>query len=167
MIAVAASGFGMHLVGVSKNISKCPPNLSELKAFTAPNIHEALALADFSILVLPLNDETENIIDKDAFAVMKRGAFLINISRGGHVDRSACEAALDSGQLAGYAADAMWEEPVDPNDPMLTDERVVLTPHIGGKSAEAIERITNAIRSNILRFELGKPLLNVVNMDAP
>lgn len=167
MIAVAASGFGMHLVGVSKNISKCPPNLSELKAFTAPDLHEALALADFSILVLPLNDETENIIDQDAFSAMKRGAFLINVSRGGHVDRSACEAALDSGQLAGYAADAMWEEPVDPNDPMLNDERVVLTPHIGGKSAEAIERITNAIRSNILRFELGKPLLNVVNMDAP
>ena len=166
MIAEAAKGFGMHLIGVRKKMAKLPYNLSELKAFSALDLHDALALADFSILVLPLNDETENIIDRDAFAAMKRGAFLINISRGAHVDRSACESALDSGQLAGYAADAMWEEPIDPNDPILTDERVFLTPHIGGKSAEAIERITDAIRTNIRRFELGEPLLNVVNSDA-
>jgi len=165
MIAVAANGFGMNVVGVSKNIAKGPPILGVVQAFAAVDLHVALALADFSILVLPLNDETENIIDAEAFAAMKQGAFLINMSRGGHVDRTACEAALDSGQLAGYAADAMWQEPVDPNDPMLTDERVVLTPHIGGKSAEAIKRITTTVRANILRFELGEPLENVVNMD--
>ena len=57
---------------------------------------------------------------------------LVNISRGAHVNKEALTRALDDGQLSGYAADALWEEPMDPEDPLLRCNRVIVTPHVGG-----------------------------------
>ena len=84
--------------------------------------------------------------------------------RGGHVDRASLEEALKKEAIGGYAADTFWSEPADPNDPLLEDERILVTPHMGGKSAESIYRCANAVYENVSRFERGEALQNVVNL---
>jgi phosphoglycerate dehydrogenase-like enzyme len=164
MVAKMCSGFGMTVIGVRRDPAKDGGTVEGVSdIIAAAKLHDALKKSDFTILVLPLDDGTANIIDATAFDAMKDGAGLINVSRGGHVDRPALEAALESGRLSAYAADAYWSEPIDPNDPLLKDERVVVTPHTGGKSTESIARTAKAVYDNVMRVETGEPLRNVAN----
>jgi D-3-phosphoglycerate dehydrogenase len=167
MLAGMATGFGMDVVAVRRN----PVGGEALPAGVAAilptaELDRALDGADFTILALPLNDETFHLIDARRFGVMKRGSLLINVSRGDHVDRAALETALGEERIAGFATDAFWTEPADPNDPLLADERVLLTPHTGGKSVEAIDRSARAVLANIERFERGEPLQGLVGPGA-
>lgn len=165
-LAKMANGFGMEVIGVRRSQPKdepLPPGVA--RVLPATQLNDALAQADFTILALPLNDQTLGLMNEVRFAVMKPGSFLVNVSRGGHVERPALEAALNEGKIAGYAADVFWSEPADPADPLLADERVIITPHMGGKSVEAMRRSARAVYDNILRLERGEPLFGVV--DAP
>jgi phosphoglycerate dehydrogenase-like enzyme len=164
MLAAMARGFSMRVIGVRRN-----PGAEDARAAGVDEVHgtgrlrEVLAQADFTVLVLPLNRETAGIIGAAEFAAMKRGAMLVNLSRGAHVDRGALEAALARDGIAGYATDAYWTEPADPADPLLGDERVIATPHMGGKSIESILRCVGAVRENVERVARGETPVNVVN----
>ena len=163
IIARISSGFSMRVIAVKR--TRATPEAGESGAdayYTIAELHSALALADYVVLAVPLTGETLDLMDERAFAVMKAGAGLINISRGPNVRRAALEQALAEGRLSGYAADVYWTEPVDPGDPLLRNERVVITPHIGAESAEAIERIGIAVRQNIDCLIGGQPLTNEV-----
>lgn len=163
MLAKMAKGFGMTVVGVRKSAATRDAREAGFDAIhVVSDLHRALAGADFVVLALPLNKETLNLIDAGEFSVMKHGAMLINVSRGPHVNRDALERALAQNAIGGFATDAYWEEPVDIRDPLLQDERVLITPHMGGKSVEAIGRSVAAIRRNIERLAAGEELLNVV-----
>lgn len=164
MVAKMARGFSMSVIGVRKNPGA--ENLEDAGVdwiFGADRLREALVLSDFIVLALPLTAETRGLIGHAEMRVVKKGSMLINVSRGPHVVREALEGALDCGRLAGFAADAYWTEPADPGDPLLRDERVIITPHMGGKSIESIHRSVSAVRANIERLAGGLPLLNVVN----
>lgn len=164
MLVPMARGFGMDVIGVRKDLSKDEGGIDGVeRVFAVDALHTALAMADYTMLVLPLNRETINIIDGRAFAAMKDGAALVNLSRGGNVDRTALEAALEGGRLAGYATDVLWQEPHDPNDPLLKDERVFVTPHTGGKSIEAIQDTARAVYDNVMRLARGEKLQGVLN----
>ena len=164
MLAKMAKGFGMRVVGVRKTDAVQDALEAGFDAVHAiRELHRALAGADFVVLALPLNEETLNLMDADEFGAMKRGAMLVNVSRGPHVNRDALRQALTGNGIGGYATDAFWEEPADAQDPLLQDERVLVTPHMGGKSIEAIQRSVAAIRQNIERLAAGEPLLNVVS----
>lgn len=126
-------------------------------------IDAALAISDFIILAIPLNDETFNLINEAQFRAMKRTAVLVNVSRGHNVNREALDRALAENRIEGFGADVYWTEPADPDDPLLRDPRVFITPHIGAESAEAIDRMSLAVRENIDRYVKGGPLQNVVN----
>jgi len=106
-------------------------------------------------LCLPLTLDTRNLIDHNAFSLMKEGAFLINLSRGGIVDRDALEDALASGKIAGAGLDVFWEEPPDPNDPIF-NYNVMATPHIAGSTDVSMRGIVKVVAENIRR--LGKNL---------
>jgi len=165
MLVPIARGFGMRVIGVRKDISKDAGAIEGVdKVFAPLDLHQALALADFTILVLPLNGETTDLIDAPALAAMKDGAALVNLSRSGNVARGALEDTLAQGRLSGYATDVFWGEPTDPNDPLLKDERVFVTPHTGGKSVEAIENTARAVHANVMRLIRAEPLDSVVNM---
>jgi len=131
-------------------------------SYRIEDLHTALAAADFVLLAVPLNKSTFDLMDRKAFAAMKVGAGLINISRGPNVNREALEQSLADGRLSGYAADVYWTEPVDPGDALLKDDRVLITPHIGAESSDALDRIGRSIRENIERFVGGRPLDNEV-----
>jgi len=102
-------------------------------------LDQLLAQSDFVVPLAVATAETENLIDKNAFAKMKRGAYFINVSRGNLVDEAALEAALDSGRLAGCAIDVGRAPDQMPTPRLAARADVVATPHIGGLTLPAIE----------------------------
>jgi phosphoglycerate dehydrogenase-like enzyme len=164
MLAAMARGFSMNVVAVRKNPAAESATEAGVDAvYGTPQLRHALAAADFVVLALPLDRDTRGLIGCAELAAMKVGAMLVNVSRGPHVEREALERALAKNHLGGFATDAYWTEPADPRDPLLLDERVMVTPHMGGKSLESIQRTVAAVRANIDRLVRGEPLLYVVN----
>ena len=102
-------------------------------------LDQLLAQSDFVVPLAVATAETENLIDKNAFAKMKRGAYFINVSRGNLVDEAALEAALDSGRLAGCAIDVGRAPDQMPTPRLAARADVVATPHVGGLTPPAIE----------------------------
>jgi len=122
----------------------------------AGSLDELLQHADVVTLHVPGGKSTQNIIDADALARMKRGAILINASRGTVVDIAALHAALTSGHLAGAALDVFPVEPKgvdEPLDsPLIGLPNVLLTPHIGGSTQESQENIGREVAEKLVRF---------------
>ncbi|MBI4504768.1 MAG: hypothetical protein HY691_04475, partial [Chloroflexi bacterium] len=111
----------------------------------------------------PLSDATVGIVGARELATLKPGARLINTSRGPLVDEAALRAAIREGRLSGYATDVWWHEPVDPDDELLRNPTVIVTPHIGGTPAETVVRAAQYARANVERVARGEPPLRVVN----
>jgi D-3-phosphoglycerate dehydrogenase len=126
-----------------------------------------LAEADVVTLHVPGGRTTENIIDAQALAQMKRGAILINASRGSVVDIDALRAALDSGHIRGAALDVFPVEPKSVDEPLASPliglTNVILTPHIGGSTVESQENIGREVAEKLVRFMLSGTTKGAVN----
>jgi phosphoglycerate dehydrogenase-like enzyme len=154
---------GMRTVAVSRRGPRGDDDGVDLHVPTS-DLRGALSQADFVIVATPLTEETTGLIGKDAFANMKRGAFLINVARGPVVDRAAFLDALQSGKLAGAGLDVFWEEPPDPADPLFSFE-VVATPHIGGATDVSLQGIAREVAANVNRLRRGEALRNCANVE--
>ena len=124
-------------------------------------LHGAISRADFSVLLLPLTSETENIFDEDCFSSMKDGAVLLNVGRGGLVDDQALLRALDSGKLRNATLDVFRQEPLPPRHPFHLHPGVTVSPHIASETRP--ETASRVIAKNIARDIQGLPLMNLVN----
>jgi D-3-phosphoglycerate dehydrogenase len=93
--------------------------------------------ADVITLHVPLNAETRGLIGEETLARMKKGAFVLNVSRGGVVDETALAKALRNGRIAGAGLDVYEHEPLSPDSPLLDAPNLVLTPHLGASTKEA------------------------------
>ena len=100
-------------------------------------IDELIKKSDVITLHLPLDDSTNNIINKDRIQMMKKDAILINLARGGLIDEDALKIAIVENKIAGAALDVFAVEPPIDNEFALMNN-VLVTPHIGGSSEEAI-----------------------------
>ena len=120
-------------------------------------LDDLLRRVDHLVLVLPHTPQTEGMIGAREFALMKPGATLINVARGGVVDEAALVAALQSGSLAMAGLDVFRHEPLPFDSPLAQMANVVLTPHIGGGSYRSHEIDHRAGIANILRFFRGEP----------
>ncbi|MEX2140558.1 MAG: C-terminal binding protein [Pirellulales bacterium] len=138
----------------------------------AETLDDLLRQSQAVSLHCPLTDETRHIIDERAIAVLPRGAYLINTSRGAVVDTSAIPAALNSGQLAGAAIDVLEREPPDDEHPLLTawrdpshpaHDRLIVNPHAAFYSEEGVLDMRTKGAETCRRALLGLPLRNVVN----
>ena len=96
---------------------------------------------DYVSLHCPNTPVTKNMVNKERLAMMKPTAFLINTARGGCVDEDALYEACKNGVIAGAGLDAIKKEPVDPANPLLTLDNVIIYPHIGGNTSEAAHRV--------------------------
>ena len=121
-----------------------------------------LGEADIVSLHLPLNRDSERLINAPRLAQMKRGAFLINASRGRVVDESALVAALPSGHLAGAALDVFENEP-QVHPALIAMRNVVLTPHIGGGTRESRHRARLHCVNDVARVLTGQLPLSPLN----
>ena len=120
---------------------------------------DLLARSDYVILTLPDNAETHHLMNNERFALMKAGAKLVNLGRGGLVDPDALLAALHSGHLSGAGLDVFWEEP-PPVDHPLFRENLLATPHIGGMTSLSLEGIFEQVCANLERLYRGETILH-------
>jgi phosphoglycerate dehydrogenase-like enzyme len=126
-------------------------------------LSDLLAASDIVSLHLPLTEDTDGLLDRAALARMKPGAVLINTSRGPIVDEGALIDALRGDQLAAAGLDVFDVEPVPPDNPLLSLENVVLTPHVTWSTVDTMRRYLVEAVANCRRLRDGKPLANVVN----
>ena len=117
---------------------------------------------DIAVCLLPLTRETEGIFCTRTFAMMPRGAMLVNVGRGKHVVDEDLINALDSGQLSYAALDALWPEPLPPTSPLWLHPKVTVMPHVARRPTVA--QLVNEIAANIRSVEAGGPLLQEVDI---
>jgi phosphoglycerate dehydrogenase-like enzyme len=132
---IATRGFGMDVVAYDPYAD---PAALGLDVQMLANRDEVFEVADIVSVHLPLTAETKHAVGAVQLAKMKPGAFLINTSRGPTVDTDALVAALEAGTIAGAGLDVTDPEPLPLDHPLLLRNDVVVTPHAGGGSAEAI-----------------------------
>ena len=145
-VATRARAFGMDILGARRG----------------DPLDELLATSDVVSIHAPLSRETHHLIDRDALAKMKRGAYLINTARGALVDEEALCDALESGHLRGAALDVYEHEPeVSPR--LFALPNVVIVPHIGSATEEARNAMARIAATNVRLFLRGQqPLHRVV-----
>ena len=160
-VAVRAAAFGMRVRGVSRS-GGVVPGCAIVR--TPDRLREVLAECDFVAVTLPLTGETRAMVNDDAFGAMKRGAYLVNVSRGGVVDERAMIRALTSRRLAGACVDVFETEPLPADSPLWSMRNVILTPHIAGMREDYVERLLDLFLANLDAFDNGTPMTNVVDL---
>ncbi len=156
-VAKRAEAFGMRILFNRRTKVDHPAYRS---------LDELLGEADFVSLHTPLNDFSRHLINRERLGLMKKGAYLINISRGKVVEEQALVDALQSGHLAGAALDVFEEEPSVHGD-LLKMHNVILTPHIGGGSRESRFQARHLCAQNVAAVIQGKrPLTSLNEVDA-
>lgn len=146
--------FGADVLGYARHKSYA----AQEAGITFVGLEELLSRSDIVSLHLPLNDTTRKTFGADQFAQMKDGAVFINCARGAIVDNDALADALNSGHLAGAGIDVFdTEPPLDPSYKLLSANNVVLTPHVGFLTEEAIERRAVIEFDNVLAYLNGTP----------
>ncbi|MBS3904952.1 MAG: D-2-hydroxyacid dehydrogenase [Simkania sp.] len=147
-----AVALGMQVLVVERKSGKHPiPG--------ALSLQEVLKRSDFFTIHTPLTPETKNLIGKEELGLMKKTAYVINVSRGGIIDEEALVEALRNHEIAGAALDVLTKEPPLPNHPLLDPSipNLLLTPHIGWASSEARLTILEITRDNVQAYLEGTP----------
>ncbi|OBB01224.1 hydroxyacid dehydrogenase [Mycobacteriaceae bacterium 1482268.1] len=127
------------------------------------SLPDLLAASDIVSLHLPLTASTTNLLDASALASMKPSAVLVNTSRGPIVDEAALADALRDGRLAAAGLDVFAVEPVTADNPLLSLDNVVLTPHVTWYTVDTMRRYLAEAVDNCRRLREGRDLRNVVN----
>ena len=135
----------------------------EVPIFHGPDQLEAfLNQTDIAVCLLPLTRQTEGIFCARTFAMMPRGAMLVNVGRGKHVVEADLIKALDSGQLSYAALDALWPEPLPPESPLWLHPKVTVMPHVARRPTVA--QLVTEIAANIRSLKAGGRLLQEVDI---
>lgn len=157
-VAKRAMGFGMSVLAYDPYVAVVPDGFSHVKL---TSFEEVITKADFLSIHVPINEKTRNLIGKEQMAMMKKGSFIINTSRGGIVNEAALYEYLTNGHLAGAGLDVTEKEP-PAGSPLLTLGNVTIVPHIGMYSKEAINAVSMVCARNVVRMFNGGQLDNVI-----
>jgi D-3-phosphoglycerate dehydrogenase len=160
IVASRAQGLKMRVVAYDPFLS---PERAEDLGLEKVELDELYARADFITLHVPLTDTTRNLIDKAAFAKMKKGVRIVNCARGGIVvEEDLCD-ALDSGQVAGAGLDVFEVEPAKENVLFGRDD-VICSPHLGAATTEAQEKVALQVAEQLADYLLTGAVVNALNM---
>ena len=132
----------------------------------AGDFETLLRESDYLCLHCPLTDETRGLMGEDEFAMMKPSAVLVNMARGPVVQQKALYEALAADVIAGAAIDVSDPEPIPFDDPLLTLDNLVITPHIGSASAATFTAMGMMAARSIVADLSGEPVENMVNPEA-
>lgn len=153
--AELGAAFGMTIL--YSNRSEKRSDSPYLKDAVQVSVDELLQKSDFISLNVPQTEATASMVNAEFLAKIKPGARLINTGRGGLVDEKAVADALNSGRLAGYAADVLSCEPPAADNPLLSAPNTLITPHIAWQSTEARGRLMDIAVANVKAFLNGTP----------
>ncbi len=129
------------------------------------DLESLLSNSDFVSVNCPLTQETRGLLGKSQFKMMKKTALIINTARGGIIDEAELANALRNGLIAGAALDVLIDEPPKKNNPLLKFDNVLVTPHIGWYSEEAIAKMGAEAAEEVCRVFNGKLPKNLVNIE--
>jgi D-3-phosphoglycerate dehydrogenase len=152
-LAPKAKAFGLRVVA---HDPYAPPQAFAAAGVEGVSLDRLLEISDFVSIHAPLTPATRGLINAEALQKMKKGALLINTARGPLVDEGALVAALDSGHLGGAALDVVAVEPLPKDSRLLGRDNVILTPHTGFYSVEALEELQTKCASDVARVLSGE-----------
>lgn len=160
--AEQAKRFGMQVLGIRRS-GQPQPGVDEM--YTPEDLHAVLPRADFVLLNTALTPQTRFLFKAEEFALMRKGAGFVNMSRGGLVDPAALDSALRSGHLSGAVIDVTYPEPPPEDWPYWDTPNLIITPHVLSDDIDqyvprTLERFFNNLRS----FFQGQPLTNQVDL---
>ncbi len=154
-VARRLAGFECRVVHARRTEAGTPASAPSSSALP---LHELLASADIVSLHLPLTTSTRHLIDRAALGLMKPSAVLVNTARGDIVNEQDLIRALSTGTIAGAALDVFAQEPVDPANPLLRMDNVVVTPHMGGKTRDNLVALVAHWARNLQQHAAGVPI---------
>ncbi|WP_298325913.1 phosphoglycerate dehydrogenase [Haloactinopolyspora sp.] len=152
-VAAVAIALGMTVVAHDPALDTEFAAAHGVRPCTLP---ELLEQSDFVTLHIALSPQTYRLIDRDALALMKPSAHLINTARGGVVDEEALAEALQAGQLGGAALDVLESEPLPATHPLREVPNLLITPHIGAATVQARSRSGRLAAAQVIQFLSGK-----------
>lgn len=145
-VARRAKGFQMKVIVYDPYVSEVA---SEFEHVSMCSLDEVIKNSDFLSLHASLNDDTRNMLCKNNLSKMKKGSYIINTAKGEIIDEYALYEMLNSKHLAGAAVDVCNTEPISNSNPLLTLDNMIITPHIGVYSKEAISEVSLICAQNV------------------
>ena len=155
-----AQAFGLEVLVYSPRATQ---EMADEHGVTLVDFPELLAESDYITIHAPLTPETQDLLDEDAFQRMKSTAYVLNTSRGGIIEPTALYNALTTREIAGAGLDVFVEEPPQPDDPLLTLDNVVVTPHAAFTSEESTYDLEVTAAAEVARVLIGEMPESVVN----
>ena len=158
-IATYAQGMGMDVIGVRQSGIPAP---RVDRVYTPDDLLAAVSSAKFVAVAVPLNANTEGLIDEQVFSEMRDDAYFINVARGPVVREDALIDAIRSGSIAGAALDVFETEPLPRSSPLWTMEDVIITPHVSSLFPAYHRSVADIVRTNLKRLRAGDEPVNKV-----
>jgi phosphoglycerate dehydrogenase-like enzyme len=156
-LARLAKAFDMRVIGIRRNPAAGGQSADAVHGMD--QLDRLLPEADFVALTCPLTEETQDLIDAEAFKRMRPTASLINVARGRVVDEAALIAALRDDRIAGAAIDVTVEEPLPPASPLWDMQNVLITPHTAGETRRYEDNVLEILEENLERLWRGETSL--------
>ncbi|MCX7839134.1 MAG: D-glycerate dehydrogenase [Anaerolineae bacterium] len=160
-VAKRARGFEMRVLYYDPQRR---PEVETQLGITYADLDTVVRQADFLSIHTPLTETTRHLVNADLLRKMKKTAILVNTARGAVVDQVALYTALREGWIAGAALDVTDPEPIPLDDPLLTLDNCIITPHIASASVATRTKMAVMAAHNLLAGVRGEPLPNPVNV---
>lgn len=161
-VAIRARAFGLRVIGYGNYWDEDFARWHDITR--VESFDELLAQADFISLHTKLTAQTRHLIHAGNIVRLRPGAVIVNCARGEILELGALVAALKSGHLKAYAADVLDQEPPPADHPLLGLPNVILTPHIGSRTHESVQRQASCAVENLTRFLSGRPPIAQANL---
>jgi phosphoglycerate dehydrogenase-like enzyme len=161
-IAKRAQAFGMRVLGLRRSEGETPAYVDELISFQEKE--KLFRESDYVVVLLPLTKQTANFVGNEELQMMKSSAYLINIARGQVVNEEALLQALREEKITGAVLDVFSEEPLPADHPFWQTERLILTPHVSGRSPYYMQRAIDIFRENLNKYPQDEDMINVIQL---
>jgi D-3-phosphoglycerate dehydrogenase len=153
LVVPKAQAFGMKVIAYDPYAK---PELFKAAGVESVDFDTLLKTSDYISVHAPLTPQTRGLMNADAFAKMKKGAYIVNTARGPLIDEAALVAALDAGQVGGAALDVVAVEPMPKDSPLLGRDNVIVTPHTAFYSIEALDELQSKAATDVARVLSGE-----------
>ncbi len=161
---VAVLGMGTMGSAIARLLSAVGFEVTGWSRRATQSLDSVLGQSDIVVCALPLTPQTQDILNARALALMPRGAYLVNVARGGHVVEADLIAAVSSGHLSGAALDVQRREPMPADDALWDVPGITITPHIGAQSS--VQTIATQFAQGLAALQQGSALPRLVDREA-
>ncbi len=162
-VATRAAAFGIEVYAVDILPMEPPPGVCAV--WPVERLDEMLERIDWLVVTAPRTQATTGMLNRQRLALLKEGAFVVVVSRGGIVDEEALAAGLHADRLGGAALDATEVEPLPLDSPLWDAPNMLISPHASAESVQLIERRKAIFKENLRRYLAGEALLNVCDTE--